>query len=277
MKREDIVKTINSLKGESGHKKVLDVYNGQCPLPRGYKVQPSDPWCATTVSAVFIMNGYSDIAECSCIMMIQKAKQLGIWVEDDAFIPQPGDIVMYDWQDDGKGDDTGTADHTGIVISVTKSKISVREGNKNKSIGNRDITVNGVCIRGYITPPYETAQKDSTTIKTPKTSSKSSSAEKPKEKAQTKPQSHSYYTVGKTYRVRVATALNVRKGPGKDYALVGYKNLTADGKKHAYKSGALKNGTAVTVQEIKSSNGVTWIRIPSGWICAEVNETKYVI
>lgn len=277
MKREDIVKTINSLKGESGHKKVLDVYNAQCPLPRGYKVQPSDPWCATTVSAVFLMNGYSDIAECSCIMMIQKAKQLGIWVEDDAFIPQPGDIVMYDWQDDGKGDDTGTADHTGIVISVTKSKISVREGNKNKSIGNRDITVNGVCIRGYIIPPYETAQKDSSTKKTPKTNSKSSSAEKPKEKAQTKPQSHSYYIIGKTYRVRVATALNVRIGPGKDYALVGYKNLTADGRKHAYKSGALKNGTAVTVQETKSSNGVTWIRIPSGWICAEVNETKYVI
>ena len=155
MKRADIVSTINGLKGETGHQKILDIYNAQKPLPRGYKVKPTDAWCATTVSAVFIMNGYNKISECSCPQMIEKAKKLGIWVEDDAFTPQIGDIIMYDWQDTGKGDDTGVADHVGIVISVTKSKIVVREGNKNKSIGNRDVTVNGIYIRGYITPPYE--------------------------------------------------------------------------------------------------------------------------
>ena len=276
MKRNDVINTINALKGDSGHQRVLDVYNAQTPLPRGYMVKWSDAWCATAVSAVFLMNDYPDISECSCPRMIEKAKKLGIWVEDDSYIPQPGDIIMYDWQDTGKGDNIGVADHVGIVISVTKNRIVVREGNKNKSIGNRDVTVNGIYIRGYIIPPYdsETASK---TKKEKKTSAKSKTSEKSKETAQTKPQSTSYYVVGKTYTVRVNTALNVRKGPGKNYALVGYKNLTADGKAHAYKSGALKNGTRVTVKDIKDVNGTIWLQIPSGWICAEDGGVKYVI
>lgn len=256
MKRSDIVKTINSLKGESGHKKVLDVYNGQCPLPRGYKVQPSDPWCATTVSAVFLMNGYADIAECSCVMMIQKAKKLGIWIEDDAYVPQPGDVVMYDWQDSGKGDDLGAADHTGIVISVTKRKITVREGNKNKSIGNRDILVDGIYIRGYITPKYEEEEKVA-----------SNTSVKPK-----KPEK---YKVGNIYTVIAKSGLNVRTGAGLGYKKVPYDKLTDDGKKHAVGS-ALMNGTRVTCEKVHKDKDSIWIKIPSGWICAELNGKAYI-
>lgn len=271
MKREEVVKTINNLKGESGHQKVVDVYNAQKPLPRGYKLQMKDPWCAATVTAVFLMNGYNDIAECSCPVMVKKAKDLGIWVEDDAYVPQIGDIIMYDWQDSGKGDNLGTPDHVGIVISVTKNKIMVREGNKNKTLGNRDVTVNQACIRGYITPPYETDTgiKDDELINPP------SDTAKPQETAQTKPQG--YYKVGGVYTIKVNSALNVRKGPGKNYPLVGYAGLTADGKKHAFKSGALKNGTKVSVKAIEIVGETTWLQIPSGWICAQVGSIKYVV
>ena len=268
MKRSDIVATINNLKGEEGHQKVLEVYNLQKPLPRGYKVKQTDAWCATTVSAVFLMNGYSDISECSCPQMIEKAKAKGIWVEDDAYTPKIGDIIMYDWQDSGKGDNVGVADHVGIVVSVTKSKIMVREGNKNKSIGNRDVTVNGIFIRGYITPPYEneqkTTQKASESKEKAKPVNSSSSSKKPQEKAQSAVKQP--YTVGKVYTVSVRSSLNVRRSP--NGALVGYHNLTPDGKKHAYYNGALKNGTRVSCLEVKviSSNNV-WMRIPSGWIC----------
>ena len=274
MKRSDIVSTINNLKGEAGHKKVLDVYNSQCPLPRGYKVKQTDAWCATTVSAVFLMNGYNKISECSCPQMIEKAKKLGIWVEDDAFTPQIGDIIMYDWQDTGKGDDVGVADHVGIVISVTKSKIVVPEGNKNKSIGNRDVTVNGIYIRGYITPPYE-AEKQS---KPAKTTTKPKKTEKATEKAPAKSESTAAYTVGKVYTIKVNTALNVRKGPGTNYALVGYANLTADGKKHSNGLSALRSGTRVTCLEVKTISPTNvWIRIPSGWISAIDGTKKRVV
>ena len=269
MKRSDIVKTVKGLQGEEGHKKVLDVYNGQCPLPRGYKLQEKDPWCAATVTAVFLMNGYDAFAECSCPVMIQKAKKLGIWVEEDGYIPSPGDVIMYDWQDSGKGDDWGTADHTGIVISVSKNKIVVREGNKNKSIGNRDVTVNGLYIRGYITPRFDSESKKGSNATNSSTSNKNSNDKAPAKSEE--------YIIGKTYTVAVKTSLNVRTGPATNYMLVGYKGLTADGKKHATPNGALLPGTRVTCLEIKNdSYGNTWIKIPSGWICGISGGNVYV-
>lgn len=256
MKRSEVVKTVNSLKGEEGHRKVLEVYNAQNPLPRGYKVKSTDAWCATTVSAVFLMNGYNAISECSCPRMIDKAKALGIWQENDSYKPKEGDIIMYDWQDNGVGDNVGTADHVGIVIAVKGCDITVREGNKNKTIGNRIMKVNGKYIRGFITPPY-TKEKAKAVNSSPKA-----------EKAEESAPAQSEYVIGAVYTVNVKTALNVRKGAGTNYAVVGYSGLTDDAKKHANPYGALKNGTRVTCLEIRYVNGVPWMRIPSGWICA---------
>lgn len=74
------------------------------------------------------------------------------------------------------------------------------------------------------------------------------------------------YIVGRTYRTQV-DHLHVRYsvwGKIKEYA-----QLTRDGMKHAYSDGCLKKGTLVTVKEIKNDeDGATWVRIPSGWICA---------
>lgn len=74
------------------------------------------------------------------------------------------------------------------------------------------------------------------------------------------------YSIGKTYTTRVYK-LHVRYsvwGQIKEYA-----KLTMDGMKHAYSDGCLKKGTIVTVKEIKKDEaGATWVRIPSGWICA---------
>lgn len=78
--------------------------------------------------------------------------------------------------------------------------------------------------------------------------------------------SSSSYVVGRTYRTQV-DHLHVRYsvwGQIKEYA-----QLSRDGMKHAYSDGCLKKGTSVTVKEIKNDEaGATWVRIPSGWICA---------
>lgn len=160
MKRNDIIKTINSI----DHDKVLKVYNSQNPLPRGYKLKPSDSWCAATVSAVFILNGYNDISECSCDEMVKKAKKLGIWIESDTYKPSPGDIILYDWQDSGSGDNTGYPDHVGIVINTYDNYFIVREGNKAGAVGNRTVKYNDKYIRGFITPKYEKAAKSYKTV-----------------------------------------------------------------------------------------------------------------
>ena len=267
MKRSDVLHTITNLKGEEGHQKVLEVYNAQNPLPRGYKLQPKDAWCASTVSAVLLMNGYSAISECSCTVMTKKAQDLGIWVEDDGYTPKVGDIIMYDWQDNGKGDNMGNPDHVGFVVRVDSGKITVREGNKAKSVGNRTIDVNGKYIRGYIVPPYE----DDTEEIRDDVAESPSIAEKAEEKPQRAP-----YEVGKVYTISVKSALNVRRGAGTNFACVGYNGLTADGKKHAIGS-ALKNGTKVTcLQVVNHSDDDIWMKIPSGWICAVSGNKTFV-
>ena len=67
-----------------------------------------------------------------------------------------------------------------------------------------------------------------------------------------------------TYAV-TASALNVRTGPGTNYAKKSYSQLTANAKAHAYSNGCLKNGTRVTVYQLQ--NG--WAKIPSGWVSAQ--------
>ena len=278
MKREDVVETISNLKGETGHKKIIEVYNQQEELPRGYKMQMDDAWCAATVSAVFLINGYGDISECSCPAMIAKAKKLGIWVEDDAYKPMPGDIIMYDWQDNGKGDNQNNPDHVGIVIASSEDSITVREGNYSKTLKNRTIPIDAKYVRGFIVPPYDTEATDTLEgdLSHDTVSEDKLSTEEPK--AEEKPHSEpERYSVGKTYTVRVRTSLNVRKGAGKSYGLVGYANLTSDGKNHAYANGALKNGTRVTCLEVKEVKDTVWIRIPSGWICGVDGDKVYVV
>lgn len=95
------------------------------------------------------------------------------------------------------------------------------------------------------------------------------------EDKKTEPAVSSEYKVGATYSV-ICAAINVRKAPGMNEALVGYKNLSADAKKHSNGGSALLKGTKVTCQEVKVVGSETWIKIPSGWCCAK-NSVKTLI
>ena len=139
------------------HKRIIDIYNAHKPLARGYAVKYTDAWCAATVSAVAIKLGYTDIipTECSCNRMIELCKKMGIFVENDSRTPAPGDILFYDWDDNGKGDNLGSADHVGIVEKVSGGKITVVEGNYSNAVKRRTLAVDGRYIRGYACPKYD--------------------------------------------------------------------------------------------------------------------------
>lgn len=143
---------------DGSHKTIIDIYNSQKSLPRGYKVKYTDAWCATMVSALAIKLGYEAIMpiECSCAQLIKKAKEMGIWIENDDYIPLPGDEVLYDWDDSGKGDNTGNPDHVGLVIEVHEAAgyFVVEEGNYKDSVKKRTMSINGKFIRGFISPKY---------------------------------------------------------------------------------------------------------------------------
>lgn len=100
---------------------------------------------------------------------------------------------------------------------------------------------------------------------------------KPAPEPTPEPVHDNYYKVDEVYTVNVRTALNVRTGPGTDYPMVGYNNLTPDGKAHAYDNGALMPGTRVTCLEVRDKGDEVWIRIPSGWICAKCGDSRYVV
>lgn len=154
---------------DGSHKEIIDIYNSFAPvLARNYRVKYTDSWCATFISALAIKVGYTDIIplECSCFYMIEKAKKMGIWEENDDYIPTNGDIVMYDWQDSGIGDNKSAPDHVGLVVSVdiNAKTFIVIEGNYSNAVKCRTLKFNDKYIRGYILPKYD----DSTVIEPPK-------------------------------------------------------------------------------------------------------------
>lgn len=160
--RNDVVNLVNSWEGrneaDGTHKYIIDIYNSHLPHPRNTKMQYSWAWCACTWSALAVKLGYTDIMpiEISCYYIIEEAKKMGCWQENDAHIPGLGDGVLYDWDDSGVGDNTGNPDHIGTVIYVNKESgyMVVMEGNYSNAVKKRTIMINGRFIRGFICPKY---------------------------------------------------------------------------------------------------------------------------
>lgn len=192
---------------DGSYKSIIDIYNNYGgPFPRGTKMNYGWKWCACTWSALAIKLGYTDIMpiEISCFYLIEKAKEMGIWQEDDSYIPKLGDAILYDWDDNSVGDNKGTPDHIGIVEKLEGNKITVIEGNCSNSVKRRIMSVNGRYIRGYIAPKYtdEVVEKQVEEVKVKKQmKAKSSASHKNKEIA------GSYYTT---------TDLWMRDGAGTD-------------------------------------------------------------
>lgn len=138
------------------HREMLDIYNAQRPLPRGTRMLAYWPWCAAFVSTVSLQCGLRDImpTECGCPGMVRLYQEIGRWVEDDAYIPSPGDVIFYDWQDTGYGDNVGHPDHVGIVLDCDGNNMTIIEGNNANAVNKRVLAVNDRFIRGYGVPDF---------------------------------------------------------------------------------------------------------------------------
>lgn len=160
--RKELVETARSFlgvkQGSKKHKEIIDIFNKV--RPDGWAMTYSAYWCATFASAMGIKEFGIKKAEmvfplsANCGTIINKAKAMGEWKESDSYKPKLGDWILYDWDDNGKGDDVGDPEHVGIVESVQNGNIKVIEGNKNKQVGERIIPLNGRYIRGFVIPKY---------------------------------------------------------------------------------------------------------------------------
>lgn len=161
--RQQVVSTALSWLGmkenTARHLEMLAIYNAQSPLPRGTRMLAHWPWCAAFVSVVSLQCGLRDImpTECGCPGMVRLYQELGRWVEDDAYVPSPGDVVFYNWQDGTNyavTDNVGQSNHVGIVLSCDGETMEIIEGNNANAVNKRNLAVNGRYIRGFGIPDY---------------------------------------------------------------------------------------------------------------------------
>ena len=151
---------LGAKQGSAKHKAIINVFNKV--KPDGWAMTYSAAWCAAFASGIAIDTFGVNKAKkyfplsANCGTIISKARNMGIWVESDSYVPNKGDWILYDWDDSGRGDNKGGPDHVGIVDTVKKSKIIVIEGNKGSSsaVGERSVPIDGRYIRGFVTPKY---------------------------------------------------------------------------------------------------------------------------
>ena len=158
------LKVINTAKkyiglneADGSHKQIIDQYNSHEPLAIGYRVSYTDAWCSTFVSAISIECGLTSIipTECGCDRHIQLFKNIGSWIEDDTYVPLPGDLIFYTWKpDESQKNCVQPSDHVGIVMGVAGSQIIVIEGNYMDSVGCRVVALDAPVIRGFAAPDY---------------------------------------------------------------------------------------------------------------------------
>ena len=109
-------------------------------------------WCATFVSWCANECGYIDAG---IIPKFAACQSQGItWFEkrglymDSSYIPSPGDIIFFDWGQDG------VSDHVGIVEYVEGEVVHTVEGNTSNSVARRSYRLDSNSICGYGTPIY---------------------------------------------------------------------------------------------------------------------------
>ena len=148
---------LGSVEGFEEHEKILQIYNNHKPLAQGYAVTAEDSWCAAYGSCVAIERRLTDITptECSCERQIGLWQERNCWVENDRYMPLPGDYIYYNW-DARKivAENTGWSDHVGIVVGTSGPFIKVIEGNKDDMVAYRIILRGDYRIRGYGLPDY---------------------------------------------------------------------------------------------------------------------------
>ena len=126
-------KYIGAKQGSKKHKDLVNTFNKV--RPHGEVGNYTCAWCAIAYTAFLIKAGMTRKQapmSYNCGRLIEDAKALGIWVENDAYVPKKGDGIIYYWNDSGKGDCRSGASHVGTVEKVNKKKrtITVIEGNK---------------------------------------------------------------------------------------------------------------------------------------------------
>ncbi|MCR4672004.1 MAG: CHAP domain-containing protein [Lachnospiraceae bacterium] len=200
-----------AVQGDSQHKELINYWNKMSGIPG--KAGYTTAWCAIYVSVVFAKAGLGKLMEpeWNVAQIRNNYIKLGRWQENENIVPEPGWVVVYNW-DDGTNyattDNKGSADHVGIVYSVssTKKTFNVIEGNygSNHVCGVRRMNVNGRYLRGFCKPNFASLATSGASTSSGTTYDKNGIA-----------YAQSYLkSLAGTYKVTAKNGLNLRNAPG---------------------------------------------------------------
>ena len=120
--------------------------NGGDTYWRWYGFSSRVSWCACFVSWCGEQCGYLEsgvmpkFSLCSDgVKWFQNKGQF----KDGSYVPAAGDIIFFDWGDDG------SIDHVGIVESVKKGNVNTIEGNSGDAVGKQSYPIGNNEIYGY--------------------------------------------------------------------------------------------------------------------------------
>lgn len=192
---------------------------------------------------------------------------------------KPGDLVLFDWEDDG------TDDHIGIVASndVAAKTIRTIEGNTSGGkVLERTRSYSTIC--GGIRPAYDGQESTAATaidrvLVLKVVNGDYGNGEARKRNLESRGYDYeavrlavnAYLRGGSfgsnkpagakaSYKITTPSGVNVREGAGKRYAKT----------KKAY-----PKGRTVTVTQTKNENGNTWGKTSDGWFAIEYQGKKY--
>lgn len=105
---------------------------------------PYGDWCAMYVSFCLHYAGVNTIPmNARCQSWIDELQELGMYHNEEDYIPRPGDIVFFDWEGDG------SSDHVGLVAEVNGENLKTIEGNSLNTVRYVDYLLSDGCIQGY--------------------------------------------------------------------------------------------------------------------------------
>lgn len=109
------------------------------------------PWCAAFISWCADQCGYIDTgiveytAAADPTYYIQREQY---FTRSEGYAPLPGDLIYFDWEQDGE------IDHVGIVEYVQEGIVYTIEGNSGDAVQTLSYYLNDPQIDGFACPAY---------------------------------------------------------------------------------------------------------------------------
>ncbi|MCW2956930.1 MAG: glycosyl hydrolase family 25 [Thermoleophilia bacterium] len=121
----------------------------------GEYVTLDEAWCGDFASYLWKMAGAPFGAdgkgEDYTPEIVKKAKAMGTWHPRDGATPEPGDMILMDW-DTGENANNGIANHVGIVVKVEGGNVHTIDGNLSNRIKEKTYSLGHSEILGYAKP-----------------------------------------------------------------------------------------------------------------------------